>query len=63
MTKRKEQLRCLKTMPWFEYDLHTQDPHVVFALLFILLDQVVEVVSEVLEQIVLLVDLQAQDAV
>ena len=41
----------------------TQNAHVVLPLLLVFLDQVVEVVGEVLEQRVLLVNLQAQDAV
>lgn len=44
-------------------DLHTQDSHVIFALLFILLNEIVKVVSEVLEEMVLFVDLQTQDAI
>lgn len=43
--------------------LHTQNSHVVFALLLVLLDQVVKVVCEVLEELVLLVNLQPQDAI
>lgn len=43
--------------------LHTQDSHVVFALLLVLLDQVVKVVSEILEEMVLLVNLQPQDTI
>lgn len=41
----------------------TQDAHVVFALLLVCLDEVVKGVREVLEQRVLLVHLQPQDAV
>lgn len=41
----------------------TQDAHVVFSLLLVHLDEVVEGVREVLEQCVLLVHLQSQDAV
>ena len=41
----------------------TQDPHVIFALLLVLRNQVVEVVGEVLEQGVLLVHFQTQDTV
>lgn len=43
--------------------LHTQNSHVVFALLLVLLDQVVKVVSEILEEMVLLVNLQSQDTI
>lgn len=43
--------------------LHTQYSHVVFALLLVLLNQVVKVVCEVLEEMVLFVNLEAQDAI
>lgn len=43
--------------------LHTKDAHVVFALLLVLLNQVIKGVRKILEEHVLLVHLQAQDAV
>lgn len=47
-----------------EYIHHlTQNSHVIFPLFLVLFNQVVKVVSEVLEEIVLLVDLEAQDAI
>ncbi len=41
----------------------TQYSHVIFSLFFVLVDQVVEVIGEVLEQRVLLMDLQTQNTV
>lgn len=48
---------------WPPLLLHTKDAHVVFALLLVLLNQVVKGVGKILEEHVLLVHLQAQDAV
>lgn len=41
----------------------TQDAHVIFALLLVYVDKVVEGVREILEQRILLMHLQPQDAV
>lgn len=49
----------LKRFGWFR----TEDSHVIFSLLLVLLNQVVKVVRKVLEEIVLFVNLQAKNAV
>lgn len=53
---------ALKTADYFIW-LLTQYSHVIFALFFVFINQVVKVISEVLEQRVLLIDLQSQNPV
>lgn len=41
----------------------TQDPHIIFAFLLVLFNQVVKIVTEVLKERILLVHLQTQNTI